>query len=363
MSNDLVVQDELSVEDVRKQVAKVQLLMKDLMQKDEHYGVIPGTKKPTLYKAGAEKLGFIFRLRPEYLIERIELPHGHREYEVTCTLYHIGTNMQISQGVGNCSTMESKYRYRNAERTCPKCGAKAIIKGREEYGGGWLCFKKKGGCGAKFGDEAPEIVDQGVGKIENIDIADCYNTVKKIAKKRAFVDSTITGCAASDVFSQDLEDLSIVEATATEIVPPKPTNKQPPKSTLLETTTKESEIPMKPDPKHRSPQKNDSRPVKCGKYYWLCQDGIDAMLNEGIINQAQHSGKTMALNMLVKNLDALHKMYEDVKSDYNLGMAALADHAHQPADGNMDEPDEAPTPEPDLDPESEKSNPADADLF
>ena len=36
VSNDLVVQDELSVEDVRKQVAKVQLLMKDLMQKDEH---------------------------------------------------------------------------------------------------------------------------------------------------------------------------------------------------------------------------------------------------------------------------------------------------------------------------------------
>ena len=136
----------------------------------------------------------------------------------------------------------------------------------------------------------------------------------------------------------------------------KPTNKKPPKQ-------EQSEIPMKPDPKHRSPQKNDSRPVKCGKYYWLCRDGIDAMLNEGIISQAQHSGKTKALNMLVKNLDALRKMYTDVKADYNLGLAALADHAHQPADGNMDAPDEAPTPEPGLDPEPEKTDPNEQEMF
>lgn len=37
---------------------------------------------------------------------------------------------------------------------CPECGnAGAIIKGRPEYGGGWLCFKKKGGCGAQFRDD------------------------------------------------------------------------------------------------------------------------------------------------------------------------------------------------------------------
>jgi hypothetical protein len=33
---------------------------------------------------------------------------------------------------------------------CPVCGKYAIIKGKEEYGGGWLCYKAKGGCGAKF---------------------------------------------------------------------------------------------------------------------------------------------------------------------------------------------------------------------
>jgi len=37
---------------------------------------------------------------------------------------------------------------------CPECAVPAIIKGKEEYGGGWLCYKKKGGCGAKFKDTA-----------------------------------------------------------------------------------------------------------------------------------------------------------------------------------------------------------------
>lgn len=34
--------------------------------------------------------------------------------------------------------------------TCPDCGASAIIKGKAEFGGGYLCWKKEGGCGAKF---------------------------------------------------------------------------------------------------------------------------------------------------------------------------------------------------------------------
>lgn len=44
-------------------------------------------------------------------------------------------------------------------RSCPECGKTAsVIKGKEEYGGGWVCYKKKAGCGAKFydvGDEPP----------------------------------------------------------------------------------------------------------------------------------------------------------------------------------------------------------------
>jgi hypothetical protein len=70
----------------------------------------------------------------------------------------------------------------------------------------WYCNPKKGGCGAKINFNDPRIENQQHGKIENPDIADTYNTVLKMAKKRAYVDATITAAAASDMFTQDMED-------------------------------------------------------------------------------------------------------------------------------------------------------------
>ena len=101
---------------VLKQVQIIQSIMHGVMKQDEHYGTIPGTKKPSLYKAGAEKLSLTFRLRPEYEIRRSDLPNGHREYEVVCTLYHIPTGQSVGQGVGSATTMEGKYRYRGGEK-------------------------------------------------------------------------------------------------------------------------------------------------------------------------------------------------------------------------------------------------------
>ena len=45
MSTDLIVADqaELSIDEVKSQVQKIQQLMKELMQEGEHYGVVPGT--------------------------------------------------------------------------------------------------------------------------------------------------------------------------------------------------------------------------------------------------------------------------------------------------------------------------------
>lgn len=38
---------------------------------------------------------------------------------------------------------------------CPKCGeSKGVIVGKEEYGGGLVCFAKKGGCGHKWNPES-----------------------------------------------------------------------------------------------------------------------------------------------------------------------------------------------------------------
>lgn len=192
---------------LQAQVNAIQRAMQQVMKDGTHYGTVPGCgDKPTLLKPGAEKLSLMFRLIASFDVQREDLPGGHREYTITCTLRSPSGEL-LGQGVGSCSTMESKYRYRQAERKCPECGVVAIIKGRPEYGGGWICFGKKGGCGAKYKDGDAVIEKQALGRVENPDIADCYNTVLKIAKKRAHVDATLTTTAASDIFTQDIEDL------------------------------------------------------------------------------------------------------------------------------------------------------------
>jgi hypothetical protein len=200
------VPQQLTASDVKAQVTLVQQVMRAVMQEGFHYGVIPGTEKPTLLKPGAEKLTMTFRLAPELTVDMTDLGDGHREYRVKVALRHIVTGQMWGEGVGSCSTMESRYRYRNAALTCPHCGQSAIIKGRAEYGGGWLCFGKKGGCGVKFSDNDSDITSQASGRVENPDISDTWNTALKMAKKRALVDATLTATAASDCFNQDLED-------------------------------------------------------------------------------------------------------------------------------------------------------------
>ena len=142
---------EMSVAEVKAQVTKVQELMRDLMQEGTHYGKsFPGDDKKNLLKPGADKLMFMFRLRADFVQDIKELPNGHREAVTRCQVFHIESGKKIAEGVGSASTMESKYRWRNEGRKCPKCGKETIIAGKKEYGGGWICFAKKGGCGAKF---------------------------------------------------------------------------------------------------------------------------------------------------------------------------------------------------------------------
>lgn len=204
----------MTPEKIQEQVNVIQKVMKQVMKNNEHYGTIPGCgTKPTLLKPGAEKLCTVFRLSPTYDLKRTDFENGHREYEIICALTHAPSGQLVAQGLGLCSSMESKYRYRQADLTCPSCGKAAIIKGKKEFGGGWLCWAKKGGCGTKFGDNDEAITKQPQGKVDNEDIADCFNTVLKMAKKRAHVDAVLTATAASDIFTQDIEDMKGSETT------------------------------------------------------------------------------------------------------------------------------------------------------
>jgi len=223
MSTEIVTYQEkvgaLSLTDVRGQVALIHAIMTDIMKRDEHFGVIPGTgTKPTLLKAGAEKLCLTFRLDPEYEITQ-EKDGQHLTILSKCTLWHIPSGQRYGSGMGSCSTKESKYAWRKASRKCPECGKEAIIKGKEQYGGGWVCFKKKDGCGAKFQDGDQAIESQIEGRVPNEDIADQYNTVLKMANKRSLVAAVLNTTAASDIFTQDIEDMAQFEPR-TESAPP-----------------------------------------------------------------------------------------------------------------------------------------------
>lgn len=213
---------------LKKSQARVRQIKASLMEQDVHYGVIPGTgDKPTLLKPGAELLCSVYGLRPDFVPT---VTHGDGvaapDIDVTmrCEL-HLG-DLQgpvVAVGYGMANSWERKHRYRRGERSCPSCGVVgSVIKGKAEFGGGWLCWAKKGGCGAKFDEADPAIVEQAVGDVQNADPHDLANTLIKMAKKRAFLDATLTGTASSDVFTQDLDE-----------VRPAPEKKAPPKREVL----------------------------------------------------------------------------------------------------------------------------------
>jgi ribosomal protein L37AE/L43A len=189
--------------------------MRTAMQADVDYGVIPGTNKPALLKPGAEKLGVLFQLDVQLENEKTWGPGDHLTVSSHATVYHAPTGSRLGYGEGLCTTREKKYAVRKQERTCPTCGKPAVIKGKAEYGGGWLCFRKKDGCGAKWPDGDPVIESQSVGEVENPDLPDLWNTVVKMAEKRARVDAVLAVTGASALFTQDVEDTPAPEPAPT----------------------------------------------------------------------------------------------------------------------------------------------------
>ena len=191
----------------------IQEVISKLMVEGVDYGIIPGAgDKPSLWKPGAEKLNNMFGLTPRYELTATEDWTGEKHdgepffyYRVKCSLFR--GDYLIGEGEGSSNSWESKYRWRTAERVCPQCGKAAIIKGREDFGGGWVCYGKKGGCGAKFPTNEERITSQPTGKVFNPEIYDQVNVLLKMADKRALIAATLNATGASQFFSQDLEDL------------------------------------------------------------------------------------------------------------------------------------------------------------
>lgn len=204
---------------------------KGIEAKDGDYGRVPGIAKPFLFKSGAEKISTLFGYAPVYVtLEKIEdfgerAPNGFFFYRYRCDLVSKTTGSVMGSGIGSCNSKEDRYRWKNLARTCPQCEKPLIIKGKAEFGGGWVCWSRtEVACGAKFPDGALVIEEQKVGREER-EAFSLVNTIDKMAQKRALVAAVLIATGTSALFTQDEDtversDASVKAKPATVTVEP-----------------------------------------------------------------------------------------------------------------------------------------------
>jgi hypothetical protein len=183
----LAVQENRStIAQIKAEVQLIQQILAEIMIKDVHYGTIPGTPKPTLYKPGSEKILRTFHIGvdPSEHVEDLSTSDEIR-YRVYARAFNQATGVTLGVGVGEASSNEEKYKWRkpvnDAEFNETSEDRKRVV---------W----KKGN---------PAYQQKQI----RTNPADVANTILKMAKKRAQIDMTLTVTAASDVFEQDLEDM------------------------------------------------------------------------------------------------------------------------------------------------------------
>ena len=150
----VVPQFAITLNEARERIALLQSFVRDMMIPDVDFGLIPGCKKPSLYKSGAEKLTDIFGFSKRFeVLNRVEdWDKKIFHYEVKAILVNKRTGMVEAEGLGSCCNKEKKYQFQDAYN---------II-----------------------------------------------NTLLKMAKKRAFVDAVLSATRSSGIFTQDIEDIS-----------------------------------------------------------------------------------------------------------------------------------------------------------
>ena len=176
------------------EIKAFQMLVQSQLEEGKDYGAIPGTKKPTLLKPGAEKIIKLLLLGDEYeIIEKIEdfsKPLFH--YVVRCKLISHETGQIASEGLGSCNSMEDKYRYRWLWENQLSDEQKELLKQKQ------LTFKSFKGKNEKWYKKIRTI---------NEDIYTLVNTFLKMAKKRSAVDAALSVGRLSNLFTQDMEDI------------------------------------------------------------------------------------------------------------------------------------------------------------
>lgn len=140
------------------------------------YGIIPGTKKETLLKPGAEKILRLFNLglRIRLADKEIDRHANFALFTYRAEVYHLRTGIAVAECEGSANSQEVKYRERTVWR------------------------KNQKGISESVKEETP--------------ICDVLNTLMKMAQKRAMIGATILATAASDYFNHDIESPADAEA-------------------------------------------------------------------------------------------------------------------------------------------------------
>jgi hypothetical protein len=199
----LAAAPQVSAAELVERLEVIREAMRTAMREGVDYGRVPGSEKPGLFKPGAEKLAVLFQLDVQPCNELVWGPGEHLTVISRATVYHAPSGIRLGYGEGICSSRERKYAYRRADRRCTECGQPTVLPSRDP-GGGWFCWRKRGGCGAQFAEGDQRIERQPQGEIENPHLPDIWNTIDKMAKKRAYVDAALSVTGASAIFTQDI---------------------------------------------------------------------------------------------------------------------------------------------------------------
>lgn len=229
----------LTLEEARSRYKIMKEFISEQMVEDVDYGQIPGTKKATLYKPGAEKLTTLFGLRVTFVEERT-VENWEEEnplffYQRKCQLWK--GNVLIAEASGSANSWESRYRWRWVNRGI------AVVKYPNDY----ETFEKRESVEGAFlwqieqknpqygtpefwdrlqtavGSKTANIFDKKQHwndeikpyaeissfeyRIPNDDIYSLVNTILKMGEKRSLVAATLIAVNASDYFTQDMEDI------------------------------------------------------------------------------------------------------------------------------------------------------------
>ena len=254
----------MSLDEVARRLKELQTFVKSQMVVDEDYGIIPGTKKPTLYKPGAEKLCDFYGLTQDFqfLEKEDDWDIGRFAYTMKCLLTSKRTGALIAAGVGECNSWEARYRYR------------------------WVWPRE---APSNTPPDAPQN-KKGQIRILNEDPYSLRNTILKMSKKRALVDATLAATRSSGLFTQDVEDLAANGAIDVDYTVKEKEKDNPPKTSTKDRATEKSGKPDTEPPKAKKNPPDQTRPTpnkdEATKDFLKMWGEVQAMANREMIQRS-----------------------------------------------------------------------------